>query len=70
MTQIIFLKKLFLLVCFLILTLGVGIWSAVFAISAHGDQKRALSPLELKLQMVVSHHVAAGTKLCKSSQCF
>ena len=25
-----------------------------------GGQKRALDPLELELQMVVSHHVAAG----------
>ena len=27
--------------------------------SAHGGHKRALGPLELELQMVVSHHVSA-----------
>ena len=36
-----------------------------------GWQKRALDPLELKTQMVVSHHVGAGDQtqvLCKSSK--
>jgi hypothetical protein len=35
--------------------------------SALGGQKRASDPLELELQMVVSHNVAAGNwVLCKS----
>jgi hypothetical protein len=35
-----------------------------------GDQKRALEPLELESQMVVSHHMGAGSnlRLCKSSK--
>lgn len=36
----------------------MGVWSAVCVIGAHGDQKRALSPLEWELQMAVSHYVA------------
>ena len=38
----------------------------------HYGQKRVLEPVELRLQMVVSHHVDAGNQsqvLCKSSQC-
>lgn len=27
---------------------------------AHGDQKKVLGPLELELQVFVSHHVDAG----------
>lgn len=30
--------------------------------SAHTDQKRALEPLELELEMVVSHYVGAGNQ--------
>jgi hypothetical protein len=39
---------------------------------AHRVQKRALDPLELKLQMVVSHNVGAGNQtpvLCKIHSC-
>lgn len=38
---------------------------------AQGGQKRASSPLELELQMVVSDHVGAGNRtsiFCKSSK--
>lgn len=40
---------------------------------AHGNQKRALDPLELKLLTIVSHHVGIGNPawvLCKSNNCF
>lgn len=30
--------------------------------SAHGGKKRALDPLELELQLVVSYHVGAGVQ--------
>ena len=35
------------------------IYMCVYLPVAHGVQKRALDPLELELQMVVSHHVGA-----------
>lgn len=31
---------------------------------AQEDQRRALDPLELELQMVVSRHVDAGNQIC------
>lgn len=40
--------------------------------AAHGGQKRALEPLELELQRIVSHHVDGywepNSGLCKTSQ--
>lgn len=45
---------------------------ATFTHDAHRGQKRALDPLDLDLQMVVSHHVHAANLLWvlwKSSQC-
>ena len=39
--------------------------------NAFGGQKRVLDPLELELQMVVSHHVGARNQtqvLCKQEQ--
>ena len=35
---------------------------------SHGGQKRALDPLRLELQMVVSCHVDAGNKLRPSGR--
>lgn len=35
---------------------------------ANGDQKRVLNSLELKLQMVVNHHVSTGIKLWSSTR--
>lgn len=40
--------------------------------SVHRRHKRALDPLELELQMSVSHHVSVGNQtqaLCKRSNC-
>lgn len=36
----------------------------------HGNQKKALDPLELKFQVVVSCHVDAGTELKSSVRTF
>jgi hypothetical protein len=44
---------------------------ALHVYSAQGDQKRVSDPLGLNLQIVVSHHVGAGTQTLvpsKSSQ--
>lgn len=46
---------------------------AVYVGSAYGGQKRVWNPLELELQIVVSHHLNAGNQiqvLCKTSKCF
>lgn len=46
------------------------IWICAFR--AHRGQRRALCPLEQKLQVIVSHHRVAGNRthdLCKSSTC-
>jgi hypothetical protein len=43
-----------------------------FAFSDHRDQKRASDPLELELEMVMSHHTGAGNLsdiLWESTQC-
>lgn len=41
---------------------------------AHRDQKRSLDPLELELQIIVSHHVCMfwelNQVLCRSSMSF
>lgn len=36
---------------------------APHAYSDHGGQKRTLNPLELELQMAVSHHVCPGNSV-------
>jgi hypothetical protein len=47
--------------------------TCMYVSGVHRGQKRALEPLGVELQMVVSHHVGAesGTQvLCRSNKCF
>lgn len=49
-------KYLFIILCILVLCLHV--WNTTMVLcDARGGQKMASDPLELALQMVVSHHV-------------
>lgn len=48
----------------------LSVWlCTMYVFGVQGDQKKVLNPVELDLQVVVSHHVGSGTQtwvLCKN----
>lgn len=41
----------------------------IYTSNVHGGQRREGDAMELELQEVVSRHMGAGNKICKSNKC-